>query len=199
MVKNMLKSRLGVCLCAVLFAFVGVVPAHASSPSGAGQAGVPAITNGAYHGMCQVLWVHLRGSLPSRNECMDGLPRQSNPNRVGTYIYKDSGCGGNSLWIFQDSNFSGLEICFDGAGSVNMGNYTTSCNFGVCASWNDNASSWSAGCSNGTFWINANESGQAYDFAAWSANNFDGQYDSSNHEYRLPNNSLSSLTLYSNC
>lgn len=52
--------------------------------------------------------------------------REPGPERVGTAsqaITKDAGCASSSIHLFDQANFTGNEICFFGAGIVNLNNY----------------------------------------------------------------------------
>lgn len=147
---------------------------------------------------CRTLWVQLHGTAPATATCLDNRT-PIHTSHPGVDIYQDTGCTQNALWLYQDTNDSGLRICFRGAGSVNLGNYVTSCNFGICASWNDNASSYWGGCSTGRFYHDSNETGQYYDYGVQEQHNFDGSLNVNNNEYRLGNDTLSSLTIWSGC
>lgn len=128
---------------------------------------------------CHKLLVQLHGTQSATSTCLDG---------------RDTGkvdCGNrNALVIWADANQTGWSICFEGAGFANM----TSYGVGFWWNWNDQASSYAAGCSSGTFYKDINGGGQQQNFNPYpEQNNFDGQSG------RLPNDSLSSLQLNSNC
>lgn len=143
---------------------------------------------------CHTLYVRLNGSQPTVNRCLDGeTPVDGSTLGIGPDTYLDSGCNASALWIYADSNLSGDRICFRGSGSVNMGDYTYNCSGFLCYSWNDVASSYYSGCSGGTFYVDANTSGTSQPFGSYISHNFDGQSG------RLPNDTLSSLRLNSNC
>jgi len=138
------------------------------------------------------LTVTLRSSGPAIATCLDGQPA-TNRKAMTDGTYKDSSCAAYSLWLYADANQSGSMICFRGNGSVNLSDYTYNCQVGFCYSWNDVASSYYTGCSGGSFYEDANLSGTRQDFGMYAPGNFDRQSG------RLPNDSLSSLSLNSNC
>src|SRR5262245_27338979 len=74
-----------------------------------------------------------------------------------TAIVKDSGCASSSMWIFDQPNLHGNEICFTGAGDANLYNY---CRISqeivpgtyVCTDrWNNDVRSYWAGSDGGLF------------------------------------------------
>lgn len=64
-------------------------------------------------------------------------------------ITQDSSCAGSSMWIFDQTNLAGNEICFHGAGSAFLGNY---CRTAGCGStWNHAVRSYWSGNEDGLF------------------------------------------------
>jgi hypothetical protein len=147
---------------------------------------------------CEHLLVQLHGTDPATSSCLDKqiaatISSASYSNPIPNLGFVDCGSHSNSLILWIDSNFSGGTICFENAGSTDMtewpcpGNHLPGCN------WNDNASSYEARCSGGTFWSDVGEQGQRQPFNAHDQHNFDGLSG------RLANDTLSSLTHNNKC
>lgn len=174
---------LSVVLGVVVALFVLVFPASAQTQS---------FTNAPYLGVkvvgtamtpCQSLVVQLHGIQPATTTCLDG--------RTGPDIGVDNPCHfGADLEIWWNANEGDPEICFRGAGSTNMTNYCAQ--FGSnCVNWNDQASSYYTGCSPATFYVNIDDGGSNVTEPAYHAGNFTPG--------AVPNDSLSSVKLSSNC
>jgi hypothetical protein len=177
----------------VAVSLLGVGLALAPSAQAAGTSGSPqSPLQGGSQTACHTLYIHLNGSLPATATCLDREAQLAGVT-PGPLTSLDGTCNSAALWIYSDTNYSGSRICFRGSGSVNMGDYTYNCSFGLCYSWNDVASSYWAGCSGGTFYQDTNDSGTAQNFGYIEKNLFDGQGG------RLSNDSLSSVKLNSNC
>ncbi len=68
-------------------------------------------------------------------------------------ISRDTGCAGSAIWIFDQANLTGNEICFVGAGTVNLASY---CLDSACSDqWDKNVRSYWAGVDSGLFSIGA--------------------------------------------
>jgi len=68
-------------------------------------------------------------------------------------ISRDTGCAGSAIWIFDQANLTGNEICFVGAGTVDLEAY---CLNGACSDrWGQNVRSYWAGVDSGLFSIGA--------------------------------------------
>lgn len=66
-------------------------------------------------------------------------------------ITRDSGCAGSAIWIFDQANLTGNEICFVGAGVVDLENY---CRTYRCGDrWGQNVRSYWSGVDFGLFSI----------------------------------------------
>lgn len=137
---------------------------------------------------CHILVVHLHGTAPATMSC---FKKQGSAGQITT----NNACPTyGALKIYSDANYEGSIICFLGTGFANMGDYWLAWPF---VSWNDQASSFNAGCNRGTLYVNAGINGQppisgAFEpFGLWAQNNLDGQ------NLRIPNDSLSSVQITS--
>ncbi len=93
----------------------------------------------------------------------------------------------DDLHIYQDAfqRSTGAIICFTGTGFLNMNEY----GMNLFQNWNDQASSWSSGIWNGTFYVDNNGEGRSENFTYYNTGEFDGQGT------HLPNDSLSSIKI----
>ncbi len=146
-----------------------------------------------YH--CQTLEVHLHGDQPATSICLDGMapvPSSKSARQTSPDIKVDNSCSNyfNDLALWWDANYYGPDICFTGSGTANMTDYKW-CNVFGCYSWNDQASSYATGCSPVTFYVNTNRKGSNVTVPPDNAGNFTPG--------AVPNDSLSSVYLSSNC
>jgi len=177
-----------------LFSIAPVVHAQAASQKSALSADAPAHVSLAD---CQHLLVKLHGLAPATGSCLDKhvsamLSMAATSGTTPDLGFVDCGNHANSLILWFDTNFQGGTICFENAGSTDMTQWNCPAPHVFC-NWNDNASSYQSRCSAGTFYIDVGEQGPSQKFAAHEQHNFDGLSG------RLPNDSLSSLTLNTNC
>ena len=69
-------------------------------------------------------------------------------------ITKDSGCAGSAIWIFDQVNLTGNEICFVGGGVVDLNNYCRTSSNNLCFDrWSYDVRSYWAGVDMGLFSI----------------------------------------------
>lgn len=67
-----------------------------------------------------------RRDVEARAEALAASTRQQAGETIGSSaaaIARDTGCGGSSMWLFDRANLSGNEICFYGAGGVDLRSY----------------------------------------------------------------------------
>jgi len=143
---------------------------------------------------CQTLEVHLYGVLPAATTCLDGNTTTTSPKTAGliTPDTSTSSCVTKALWIWENANESGAEICFIGSGFANMTDYRH-CGIILCYSWNDAASSFYTGCSQVTFHVDigATNNDKHATASAYQASNFPFG--------AVGNDQLSSIAIAFNC
>ena len=138
---------------------------------------------------CFVLQVTLHGSQPATSTCVVQGKAQLTSGTVQPTTYV-TGCSNAALTIYADHNQSGWTICFIGDGFVNMTDYSGPAPF-FAWNWNDNASSFRAGCASGTFYTDTNGNGGQSDFDPHQR----GDFPFGN----IWDDSLSSIQIYGNC
>jgi hypothetical protein len=138
---------------------------------------------------CPVLLVELHGSQPPTKTCKQ-TGKILNPPQ-GTVRIETTGCGSTALALYADHNFTGWTVCFIGQGFANLDDYCAPLPTGCIYHWNDLASSYSAGCSTGTFYTDKNGNGSFSNFPAYKG----GEFPAGN----IPDKQLSSLQLDSAC
>lgn len=174
--KRFLLTTLALLALSLAF-FIAALPASAHAATRSTQAS-------SHHAVCHTLLVTLHGTAPATMSCRD---RTSNP--ISPRITTNNACGTyGALKLYQDSGFEGNTLCFLGTGFANMTDYWI---FWPFTSWNDQVSSYNAGCNDGAFYANTGGTGQTQSFSQWASANLDGQSG------RLPNDSLSSLQIFS--
>jgi len=140
---------------------------------------------------CSHLLVHLNGKRTPLTKCLDHQKPNAKPF---TYV---TDCGAHTLFISQDYYGGGATICFIGSGFANMTDY-----WGPWYNhfnWNDQASYYAPGCSGGDFFADINGQGMRQSFVPYEYHhNFDGGTSFSGQRV-LNNDTLSSLSLSSNC
>ena len=138
---------------------------------------------------CPVLQVELHGSQPPTKTCKQ-TGKILNPPK-GTVRIDVTGCGSTGLELYADHKYTGYTICFIGQGFANMDDYCGPLPVGCAWHWSDAASSYSIGCSTGTFYTDKNGNGSFSKFRAYDA----GEFPAGN----VPDDQLSSLKLDSDC
>jgi hypothetical protein len=131
---------------------------------------------------CTVLLVELHGSQPPTSTCEQTVQ----PDNIDT-----TGCGDSALKLYADHNFTGWTLCFIGQGFANLDDYCGPAPVGCLWHWNDQTSSFSSGCSSGTFYTDKNGNGTAANFGTWVKQDFPFG--------GIPDDQLSSLKLDDNC
>lgn len=126
---------------------------------------------------CHTLEVHLHGAQPATTQCLD----KKTTDGVTPQIYSTGCTYTDRLELFSDSGERGFFLCFIGSGNANLTDY----------GWNDIASSYTTGCSPVTFYTDINDKGSSIYESAYHTGGFTPG--------AVPNDSLSSVYLYSNC
>ncbi|HEU5380727.1 MAG TPA: hypothetical protein VFV38_35335 [Ktedonobacteraceae bacterium] len=137
---------------------------------------------------CHALLVHLNGNLPATTTCLDG----STTGQVSPAISVDGDCSiKKAVWIYWDANWQGACIGFVGEGRANLTDYD-SCHSEIeCYNWNDQASSFTTGCSGVDFFTDINAEGD------WA---YSDPYEGHNFPYQgVGNDQLSSIVILNNC
>ncbi len=138
---------------------------------------------------CPVLLVELHGSQPPTKTCKQ-TGKVLNPPK-GTIRIDVTGCGSDALELYSNHNFTGDTVCFIGQGFANMTDYCRPFPVGCIWSWNDYTSSFSAGCSSGSFYTDKNGNGGYATFTDHISQDFPVG--------GVPDKQVSSLMLNSNC
>src|SRR5260370_1068090 len=82
----------------------------------------------------QITQAHQRAEVAAREQMLQNQASGSSIGTAAQAISTDPSCAGADLWLFDDYNQTGLnEICFFGAGSAQLANYTTTYCYG--GSW----------------------------------------------------------------
>lgn len=127
---------------------------------------------------CSFFLVISHGSQPATATCADRNTSTARPNSFCSH----------ALDLYWDANGQGLDLCFTLGGEYNMTDFSN----GSGVSWNDQASSFQTGCTSVTFYKDINRGGPSVtrephhgidNFTAGS----------------VPNDSLSSVFLFSSC
>lgn len=195
--RNPSLRLLAVTLLSMLAFLATTLPAGAQTRSTMEVQKIAARESASARVECGHLQVYLHGWQQPGVKCLDVLVQSrlahlSTSRSIVPEIYT-TGCDNNSLVIWADANFTGWTICFKGAGATDMTSYCGPAPVGCLWNWNDQASSYAPGCSAGTFYMNIGEGGEAQGFASHGPrHNFGGPG-------MLPNDSLSSVKLTSNC
>lgn len=122
------------------------------------------ITNGVAY--CQHWHVQLRGNLPAIGTCFDRVV-PAHASITPYNLQNHPSCGNSDLHIYQDSG-TGAVICFAGTGSANLGNW----HINPFVTWDNQATSYSAGSWNGRFWAGSNMTGTVQYFSSGSSHGF---------------------------
>ncbi len=170
----------------LLFCLMVVSPANAQST-----------TTTAPLAGCNTVEVTLHGTGAPASTCLDSKPGVVSPQVFARVCKGD----GSDLIIYWNGPIdvahgifpSGPKLCIRGNGTLNLAVTQPD-----GRNWNDKASAWWAGCSNGEFWLNAGHNWP------WEGSTFDGGNGtfapSGNFPYgNVGNDQLSQVELYSNC
>ncbi len=149
---------------------------------------------------CHHIVVHLNGKNPATTACSNNgkAVNVSGKSHPRTDVVD---CGFTALELYTNANEDGDTVCFLGEGFVNLPQYCLPFFSGGCLpgkSWNDQASSYNAGCSSGTFYGDVNGNGPNQRFKPHEIGNFNGG-TSPNGIPSLRNDILSSLRIDVNC
>lgn len=171
----------------------------------------------AQHPACTTLVVHLHNKKPATTTCIHGLnsfsatkflfrsnkdvasQKQITAHKQGTPETQLDDCEYSSLELWSENNYKGNNICFIGPGIVNLTDYCFLKMLGGCViTWNDQAGSYSTGCSDGYFYADTNGAGKKQYYTIHQLGSFDEQL-TFDGDLNLPDHTLSSFTISSDC
>jgi hypothetical protein len=161
--------RIAAVVFAALFGLVIAAGASADTPPGRGPGRGPLPAPTPAGGDCAVLQVQLNGAKPATQTCLaQTLDGQGTGTSGGAAAIASTSCAPNDVQLFHDKNYGGRRICFRGAGTANLENYTWFYWPCVCyVSWNDEMDSFYTGAQYVNFYEHANALGARLRYASY--------------------------------